>query len=113
LEQELQIIEDLLRRYDLVYEANTVSSVRKLLPLEREAALRELDGEDWWTGRRSISAVDLAIHGGFTSRARQDSRRLRDALIRIHDAMRAEGRDNPEAALIAAQFRKWLSSGID
>jgi len=108
----LSQIESLLRHYDCVYEANCVEIARQELDRNPGHFWSLLSSDEWWGESWSICQVDLAILSGFTAEGREDSRSLRGLLIEIHDALLAQGIDNPRASLIAAEFRKWTASRI-
>lgn len=108
----LNQIEYLLRRHDCVYEANSVELARRELATDLEHFWTLLNSDEWWGGPDSISSIDLAIRSGFSQQGREDSRELRRLLIEVHDAMLAQGLENPKALIIVAEFRKWLASRI-
>ena len=108
----LSQIEDLLRRHECVYEANGVELARLKLDNDPGHFWSLLDSDDWWGGPDSISSVDLAVRSGFSSQGREDSRELRRLLTEVHDAMLAQGLNNPHASIIVAEFRKWAASRI-
>jgi len=108
----LSQIESLLRHHDCVYEANCVEITHQALDRDPELFWALLNSDEWWGESGSICLVDLAILSGFTTEGREDSRRLRGMLIEVHDALLAQGIDNPRASLIAAEFRKWTASRI-
>lgn len=108
----LSQIEDLLRRHECVYEANGVELARLKLDNDPGHFWSLLDSDDWWGGPDSISSVDLAVRSGFSSQGREDSRELRMLLTEVHDAMLAQGLNNPHASIIVAEFRKWAASRI-
>lgn len=108
----LRQIESLLRQYDCVYEANCVEIARQELDRNPGQFWALLNSDEWWGASGSICQVDLAILSGFTAGGREDSRRLRNMLIEVHEALLAQGIDNARANLIAAEFRKWTASRI-
>ncbi|RMG55157.1 MAG: hypothetical protein D6717_08495 [Gammaproteobacteria bacterium] len=111
MEEVLQELEALLRRYDCVLQANIVEMTRGALPARRR--LHEiLSSEDWWGGAGSVAEVDPAILGGFAPAARADARRLRELLLEVHAFMQDEGIEQPVADLLCAEFRKWLASNL-
>lgn len=69
-----------------------------------------LNGGDWWGGGDSIAMLNLEIEGGFTARARQDSRTLRESLVELHQILAEAGQAGEDATLIAAELRKWVAS---
>lgn len=108
----LQHIEDLLRRYDHVYEANQVGIVREAFKRDPETACHMVNSDDWWNDTQSIAAIDLAIDGGFTGDARRDAQALRTALIEVYTTMESYGEHNDAGEIIVSQFNKWVESHI-
>jgi hypothetical protein len=109
---ELERIERLLQAYGHVYAANHAAAARTLYRRDPEEAFRFVNGDDWWVGGDSIAAIDLAIDGGFSLRARRDARQLRADLVRLHGLAATRGQGHPTGALVVAQFRKWEASSI-
>ena len=103
-------IEALLRAHDCQREAEVVVFAGRLWSRNPIAACEELNSDTWWHGRDGVAAVDLAIAGGFTRGARDDARRLREALIVLREYLDAHALSNEEADLQVRQFRKWAAS---
>ena len=59
-----------------------------------------------------MAAIDLAVEGGFTPKARQDAQALRSALIEVFTTMLAHGEQNVAGELIVSQFQKWMESHV-
>lgn len=112
MEATLSLIEDLLRQYGHIYQANLVMIARERFVHAPQEACRLMNDAEWWGGSGAVAAVDLALSGGFSAEARQDGQRLRAALIDVYANMKGFGVENEQAALMTSQFRKWLSSHI-
>ncbi len=112
MEQTLRIVEDVLRAYGRVYQANLAMIAGGRFSRAPHEACRLLNNDDWWGGRDSIAALDCAVEGGYSTGAREDARRLRAALVEIYGVMKAFGEVNENAELLASQFRKWVVSGV-
>jgi hypothetical protein len=110
MESALSEIEDLLRRYGHIYQANLAMLAREQLARSPEDACRAVNDDAWWGGSDSIAALDLALSGGFSPEARRDGQRLRSALIEVYKTMKGYGQHNTRAELYTAQFQKWLTS---
>lgn len=110
MNDDLWDVEQLLRRYGHGDRADWVMRARELYARDPERALRVVSGDDWWGGKDSIAAVDLGLDGGFSPEARRDGQRLRATLVAIEETLASVGGSNPQAQLVAAQFRKWLVS---
>jgi hypothetical protein len=104
--------EQLLRLYGHVYAANLAAIARAAFEKDPQAACRTINTEEWWDGNRSLSAIDLAVDGGFTADARRDAQRLRQALIVIFTTMRAYGEHNAAGEIVVSQFQKWMDSHV-
>jgi hypothetical protein len=112
MEQALDQVETLLRRYGHAYEANLASIARRQFVQDPQAACRAINTSEWWEDRHSIAAVDLAIDGGFTPQARRDAQDLRSALTLIFTTMLAYGEQNDAGEIVVSQFQKWSESRI-
>ena len=112
MHQALTLIERLLRRHGHVYQANTAAIVRDTFASDPQAACQALNSDEWWNARDAIAAIDLAIDGGFSPRARADAQALRRALVTVFTTMRAYGERNATGELIVMQFQKWHESRI-
>jgi hypothetical protein len=108
----LDLLEQLLRQYGHIYEANLAAIARAEFDSDPEAACREINRDEWWNDRRSVAALDLAVDGGFTAPARRDAQALRQALIEVFATMRAYGEHNAAAEIVVAQFHKWIESRV-
>ena len=111
MQAALDQVERLLRTYHHVYGANLAALARATYAQDPRAACRMLNSDEWWDGRQSVAAIDLAVDGGFTPTARQDAQALRRALIEILTTMLAYGEENV-AELIVSQFQKWMESHV-
>ncbi len=112
MNEDLRLVEELLRRYGHGEGADRAMLARALYARDPVAGCRALSGDDWWADKDSTAAVDLGLDGGFSPEARRDGQRLRAALVAIEERLAADGHSNPQAQLIAAQFRKWLASQV-
>lgn len=112
LTNALTEIETLLRAYGHVYGANLAMIARETFAHDPLAACAALDDPDWWGGRDSIAAMDLALDGGFSPEARADGQRLRAALVEVCSTMKGYGIENEQAEIVTAQFVKWRSSQV-
>jgi len=112
METALSLIEELLRQYGHTYQANLAMIARERFARSPEEACRLVNDPEWWEGSDAVASVDLALSGGFSPEARRDGQRLRAALIEVYATMKGLGVLNPQAELMTAQFRKWLSSHV-
>ena len=112
MQHALNDIERLLRAYGHTYEANLAAIVAETYQRDPHAACQQLNSDEWWRERDAVCAIDLALDGGFTARARDDGKLLRDALITVFMTMLAYGEKNDRGQLIVAQLQKWLESNI-
>ncbi len=108
----LRQLEELLRRYGHVYEANQAAIARRTFERDPAAACRMMNSGEWWNDTQSIAAIDLAIDGGFTPEARTDAQTLRNALIEVYSIMTTFGEHNDAGEIIVSQFNKWAESHI-
>lgn len=108
----LEDVEQLLRRYGHVYEANLAGIGHAAFAEDPRAACRLLNRDEWWNGHRSVAAIDLALDGGFTAEARRDAQKLREALIEVFTTMLAYGEHHEAGEIVVSQFRKWQESHI-
>jgi hypothetical protein len=112
MEDALSTIEELLRKYGHIYQANLAMIAREQFSRCAEDACRRLNDDEWWGGRGSVAAMDLAVDGGFSTESREDGKRLRNALIEVYAAMKACGQVHEQAEIVTAQFNKWLTSHV-
>jgi hypothetical protein len=112
MEEQLRTVEELLRKYGHTYQANLAMIAAEQFTRSPEQACRSLNDDEWWGGRGSVAATDLAVDGGFSTRAREDGKRLRAALIDIYATMKACGEHHEQAEIVTAQFTKWLTSHV-
>jgi hypothetical protein len=112
MQEALRTVEDLLRKYGHTYQANLAMIAREQFAQSPAEACRALNDDEWWGGSDSVAARDLAVDGGFSSEARSDGTRLRQALIEIYTTMKAHGQGHEQAEVVTAQFNKWLRSRV-
>lgn len=112
MNQALQTIESVLRDYGHQYHANLAAIARQRFASEPRAACRLVNSAEWWEDADSLAAIDLAVDGGFTARARLDASRLRGALGEVMMTMLAYGERNDTGEILVAQFQKWDESRV-
>jgi hypothetical protein len=112
MEEALRTVENLLRKYGHTYQANLAMIAGEQFARSPAETCRSLNDDEWWGGRDSVAASDLAVDGGFSSEARADGKRLREALIDIYATMKANGQRHEQAEVVIAQFNKWLRSHV-
>ena len=83
MKQHLTEIEELLRKYEHVYQANLAMTARDAEEREVGTGLRQLDSDEWWGDSDSVAAIDLAITGDFTPEARRDAATFRKLLTEL------------------------------
>ncbi len=108
----LEMLESLLRKYDLLREANTVSSTLDLLKLNRNEAYQQMSSEKWWIGEDAVAETDLSIAGGFMPEARHDQQQFQQLIINLYEQLQKAGYENDFARLITSQYQKWQISGM-
>lgn len=108
----LNRIEQLLRDHGHTYHANLAGIAAALYATDPHAACRAINSDEWWQGADSLAAIDLALSGGFTARARRDAHALRLALIEVFTTLLAHGEHNEAGEIVVSQFRKWLESHV-
>ena len=112
MQQALTRIEELLRKYGHIYEANLAAAARVAFERDPKSACHQINNGEWWNDSQSVAAIDLAINGGFTPQARQDARALREALIEMFTTMLAYDEHNETGELVVSQLRKWVESHV-
>jgi hypothetical protein len=112
MEEALVRAETLLRRYGHTYAANLAEIARDQFARDPRAACRAINSGEWWEGRDSVAAIDLAIDGGYTPAARRDAQLLRDALTTIFTTLLAYGERNSAGEIVVSQFSKWAESNV-
>jgi len=110
VKERLGRVEQLLRKYDQVYQANLAMLAASAAEKGPAAGLAQLDSDEWWGNADSVAAIDLAIAGGFSPEARRDAATLRRDLADLYQLMVDHGVHNEKGEIMAAQFRKWLAS---
>lgn len=110
MDRALRQIESLLRDYGHTYEANLAAIAREAFGRDPVAACGLVNSGEWWDGSDSVAAIDLAVDGGFTPRARADAQALRGALVEVFTTLLAYGERNSAGELIVSQFQKWEES---
>jgi hypothetical protein len=112
MDEALDTVEQLLRKYGHTYQANLAMVAQEQFSRSPEQACRSLNDDEWWGGRESVAAADLAVEGGFSAEAREDGKRLRLALIQVYATMLVYGQRHEQAEIVIAQFKKWLTSHV-
>jgi hypothetical protein len=92
-------IEQLLRKYGHIWHANYVAEHAAQLLRQGPVAYRDFATLEWWGGSGSVADMYLGNE--------QDDRRLRNALISVHDCMKASGVMVDRAAQVTDVFREW------
>jgi hypothetical protein len=104
--------ERLLRKYGYDWHADHVAECCGKISTEGSSAYQHIATGEWWGGAGSIADVYLIGPGGTPSEEKPDNRKLRSALIRIHDLMMVNGVTLDRAALWADTFREWERKGV-
>lgn len=112
MRQALEQVERLLRDYGHVYEANLAAIACATFERDPGAVCRDINSEEWWNNTGSLAAIDLAVEGGFTAKARRHAQAYRAALSEIFETMLASGEQNEAGEIIISQFHKWMESHI-
>jgi hypothetical protein len=112
MEEALRTVENLLRKCGQPYQANLAMIAGEQFARSPTEACCSLNDHEWWSGRDSVAATDLAVDGGFSSEARADGKRLREALIHIYATMKAHGQRHEQGEVVIAQLTRWLGSHV-
>ena len=104
--------ERLLRKYGHDWHADHVAECRKKIISEGSSAFQYVATGEWWGGAGSIADVYLIGPGGTPSEEKPDNRKLRSALIKIHDLMLVNGVTSDRATFWTNTFREWERKGI-
>jgi hypothetical protein len=112
--EELEIMEQLFRKYNNLARANSVVSLSALLNENEALFWEKVDSLDWWGGSGSMADYYLYNSSGTQSdhEKKKDNQRFRAALIAIYDGMVKFGRTNDRGKQWIDVFKQWQKQNI-
>jgi len=107
--EDLAVMEQLFRKYDLIGIANLMVKYAKIYQDDRSLFWSKVNSIDWWGGSGSIADInlyrdDMVISNG---ERKADNRKLRAALISIYREMSNTGYQNERAKSWVEIFMEW------
>lgn len=112
MQQTLEKIEALLRKYDFTIEANIVASTMEQYRHDQAEACEKMIEDSWWTGEDAVAEANLSIGGGFTADSRQDQDQFQQLIIELYQRLNEAGYDTDHGKLVASQYQKWIASRV-
>lgn len=110
---ELEIMEQLLRKYNDSARADLIADWHILFEENEELFWEKVDSLDWWGGSGSMADYCLNNSSGESDHEKKmDNRRFRAALIIIYEGMVKAGQTHDRGKRWIEIFKQWQKEGI-